>query len=145
MTPKQKEFVRQFCATGSAKDSYVAAFGINASKKPNIQGSKLLQHPEVKKAIEAIQGKIEVVKGNLAVIHASEKLLTLEQHMERLKDLSMKAEKESKWQAAITAEVKRGELMGFYVARSENTNHNYTISEEPMSPDEWASKYATQH
>jgi hypothetical protein len=69
-------------------------------------------------------------------------LLSLEEHMTKLQELRDRAVDDSTWSSAITAEVKRGELMGFYVARSENTNTNYNISDSPVSEDDWADQYA---
>jgi hypothetical protein len=43
------------------------------------------------------------------------------------------AKKNSQLGAAVSAEVRRGELMGFYVQRRENTNTNYNISDKPMT------------
>jgi hypothetical protein len=62
--------------------------------------------------------------------------------MTKLQELRDRAVDDSTWSSAITAEVKRGELMGFYVARSENTNTNYNISDSPVSEDDWADQYA---
>lgn len=143
MSPKQQEFVRHYCANGNATHAYIAAFG-NGSKNPGVQGCKLLKHQGIKDAIEKIRGKMAEMAGNTVTVAATESLLTLPQHMARLQDLAIKAEKDQKWHAAIAAEVKRGELMGFYVQRTENTNHNYTISEEPLKPDEWAQQYAPE-
>lgn len=69
-------------------------------------------------------------------------LLTLEDHMSKLQELRDKAAETATWSAAISAEVKRGELMGYYVNRSENVNTNYTISDKPMSEDEWLEEHA---
>lgn len=38
-----------------------------------------------------------------------------------------------------------GKEVGMFVDRSENTNHNYTISDQPLTDDEWAGEYAQQH
>lgn len=38
-----------------------------------------------------------------------------------------------------------GKELGMFVERSENVNHNYEISDEPMSGDEWSETYATEH
>ena len=38
-----------------------------------------------------------------------------------------------------------GKELGMFVDRSENVNHNYEISDEPMSADEWSDKYAAKH
>ena len=31
--------------------------------------------------------------------------------------------------------------MGYYIDRKESTNVNYTITNEPLSADEWTAKY----
>ena len=69
-------------------------------------------------------------------------LLTLEEHMRELEDLRNKAKETENWAPAIAAEVKRGELMGYYVNRSESTNTNYNISDKPMDEEQWACEYA---
>ena len=43
--------------------------------------------------------------------------------------------------AAVAAEVKRGELMGYYVQRRESKNVVYAISDKPLSAEEWEAKY----
>lgn len=35
-----------------------------------------------------------------------------------------------------------GKELGMFVDRSENVNHNYEISDEPLSDEEWSSEYA---
>lgn len=62
-------------------------------------------------------------------------LLTLEDHMAELQSLRDKAKETATWSAAISAEVKRGELMGYYVARSESVNTNFVISGSPEDED----------
>lgn len=71
-------------------------------------------------------------------------LLTLEHHMAKLQELRDAAAATENWAPAISAEVKRGELMGFYVARSENLNTTYIISDAPTEA-EWVQEFATQH
>lgn len=68
-------------------------------------------------------------------------LLSLEEHMTKLQELRDKAAETETWAPAISAEVKRGELMGFYVARSESVNTNYNISDKPMNEDDWTEEY----
>ena len=43
--------------------------------------------------------------------------------------------------SAVAAEVKRGELMGYYAERRERANCSFAISDKPMSPEEWEAKY----
>ena len=68
--------------------------------------------------------------------------MTVETHLARLAELSRLAQEAGQMSAAITAETKRGEVLGYYVQRSQNTNHNYVLSDQPMAPDTWAAEYA---
>jgi hypothetical protein len=64
------------------------------------------------------------------------------QELERLREI---AKKNGQISAAVAAaEVKRGELMGFYVQRRENTNTNYNISDKPMTEEEWEERYGVR-
>lgn len=38
-----------------------------------------------------------------------------------------------------------GKEIGMFVDRSESTNTNYNISDEPMTEEQWSSEYATEH
>lgn len=38
-----------------------------------------------------------------------------------------------------------GKEIGMFVERSENVNHNYQISDEPLTEEEWSSEHATEH
>jgi len=38
-----------------------------------------------------------------------------------------------------------GKELGMFVERSENVNHNYNISDEPLSEDAWSERYASEH
>ena len=40
---------------------------------------------------------------------------------------------------------KIGKHLGMFVERSEHTHHNYVISDNSMSDDEWENSYATEH
>ena len=84
------------------------------------------------------------VRGRVAQIQAkaeAKALLTLESHMHELERLRDLATRNGQMSAAIAAEVKRGELMGFYVQRRENTNAGYVISDKPMTQGEWEAEY----
>ena len=63
--------------------------------------------------------------------------------MVELKTLRELAKSNGQTSAAVAAEVKRGELMGYYVQRRENTNSNviYTISDTPLTAEERPAKY----
>jgi hypothetical protein len=68
-------------------------------------------------------------------------LLTLEQHMNELAVLRDLAKANKQISSAVAAEVKRGELMGYYVERRESANCSYVISDKPMSNEEWEATY----
>jgi phage terminase small subunit len=38
-----------------------------------------------------------------------------------------------------------GKEIGMFVDRSENVNHNYEISDEPLTEAEWSEEYAAKH
>lgn len=38
-----------------------------------------------------------------------------------------------------------GKELGMFVDRAETVNHNYQISDDPLSDDEWSEQYATEH
>ena len=105
--PKHELFAQGLASGAGVGAAYVAAgyrrspaAATRLSKKVNVQGR-----------VAEIQAKAE-----------AKALLTLESHMrelERLRDLAVESGQMS---AAIAAEVKRGELMGYYVQRRENTN-----------------------
>jgi phage terminase small subunit len=89
------------------------------------------------KANESIVKRVE----ELQKTAQTRALVTLEEHIEELKDIRDLAKKNGQVSAAVAAEVKRGELMGYYVERRENTNTNYNISDKPLNEDDWERQY----
>ena len=61
--------------------------------------------------------------------------------MNELKTLRELAKGNGQISAAVAAEVRRGELMGYYVQRRESKNVVYAISDTPLSAEEWEAKY----
>ena len=95
-------------------------------------------------------GNASRLKGNERIVKRVEELqktaqtralVTLEEHIEELKDIRDLAKKNGQASAAVAAEVKRGELMGYYVERRESTNTNYNISDKPLNEDDWERQY----
>jgi len=95
-------------------------------------------------------GNASRLKGNERIVKRVEELqktaqtralVTLEEHIEELKDTRALAKKNGQASAAVAAEVKRGELMGYYVERRESTNTNYNISDKPLNEDDWERQY----
>ncbi len=132
LTAREEKFARLVVGGKSQSDAYRAIYPHSKRWKAeavHVNASKLAA--KVKLRVKAMQDEAK-----------ERALLTLEDHMAKLQELRDKASETATWSAAISAEVKRGELMGYYVARSENVNTNYTISDKPMSEDEWLEEHA---
>ena len=79
----------------------------------DVEASKLARHP-----------KVALRLGQFRESKTAEAILTLEAHMSELKSLRDAAKMAGQLSAAITAEVKRGELMRFYVKQVESGHAN---------------------
>ena len=124
--PKHELFAQGLMSGLSAAAAYVAAgYVSNDGNAIRLKGNERV----VKRLVE------------LRATAEAKGLLTLEEHMTELKSLRDLAKKNNQTSAAVAAEVKRGELMGYYIERSENINRNYVVSDKPMSQDDWETKY----
>jgi hypothetical protein len=126
LNPKHELFVQGLFQGMTADAAYEAA-----GFSPNRGNATRL------KANESIVKRL----AELQKVGQAKALLTLEAHMKELEQLRNLAKTNNQTSAAVAAEVKRGELMGYYVERRESTNTNYNISDKPLSEDEWADKY----
>lgn len=134
MTPREEKFARLLIEGKTQSEAYRTAYPHSKRWKPESVWSKSAQlAAKVRQRVLEMQEK------------AQEKaLLTLEDHMAKLEELRNKAAEDATWAPAITAEVKRGELMGYYVNRSESVNTNFVISghseddDANADPEEWA-------
>jgi hypothetical protein len=86
-----------------------------------VEAPRLLNHPKVTLRLARVQEKEEV-----------KALLSLEEHMEELRVLREMAKNNNQLSAAITAEVKRGELRRFYVKQVESINEFADWSDEEL-------------
>jgi phage terminase small subunit len=107
MTPRQKKFVSEYAKDLNATQAAVRA-GYSEKTAKQI-GSRLLTDVDVKKAVEARQAAV-----------AERNDITIDGHIETLAALRDAAKLEKQYSAAINAEVKRGEVAGFYVKRTED-------------------------
>ena len=135
LTPKQERFWIEYLATGNGSEAYRRAHNTCGMSDRTIQkrAGELLAHGVIAGRIAETRARAE-----------SNGICSLEQHMQELETLREIAKKNSQIGAAVSAEVKRGELMGFYVQRRENTNTTYNISDKPMTEDEWEAKYGVR-
>src|SRR5215471_14298569 len=111
LTFKQETFVNALLETGNQYEAYCRAYECkNMSRGAiDVEASKLARNP-----------KITLRLGQFRQSKTAEAILTLEAHMSELRSLRDAARTAGQLSAAITAEVKRGELMRFYVKRVES-------------------------
>jgi len=111
LTLKQETFVNALLETGNQYEAYCRAYECEKMSRGaiDVEASKLARHP-----------KIALRIGQFRQSKTAEAILTLEAHMNELQSLRDAARSAGQLSAAITAEVKRGELMRFYVKRVES-------------------------
>ena len=115
LTLKQEKFVNALLETANQYEAYCRAYECtNMSRGAiDVEASKLAGHP-----------KIALRLGQFRASKTAEAILTLEAHMSELQSLRDAAKTAGQLSAAITAEVKRGELMRFYVKQVESGHAN---------------------
>jgi phage terminase small subunit len=122
MTPKQESFVREYLLDSNATQAATRA-GYSA-RTANEQGARLLANASVAAAISEARRKI-----------AERADFTVDEHMDTLARLRDQAEKEGKYSAAVSAEMARGKVAGFYVDRVEmNAKVLGTVSYQANMP-----------
>jgi len=112
LDPQETAFVAAYLETTNASESYRRCNPKAKKWKPqavHVEASRMLARPNVRLRLAALQAKVEE-KG----------LLSLEEHMEELRNLRELAKTNGQLSAAIQAEVKRGELRRFYVKQVES-------------------------
>src|SRR5262249_39936343 len=106
-------FVNALLETGSQYEAYRRAYECeNMSRRAiDVEASKLARHPMIALRLRQFwEGK------------TAEAILTVEAHLAELEKLRNEARSLGQLSAAITAEVKRGELMRFYVKQVESAH-----------------------
>lgn len=137
MTPREEKFARLIVEGKAQSEAYRIVYPHSKRWKPDSVHSKSSQlAAKVRQRVIAMQDEAK-----------ERSLLTLEDHMSKLQELRDMAAQTGSLAPAITAEVKRGELMGFYVSRSESVNTNFVISGSPeeddadADPEQWAARH----
>lgn len=106
LTPKQEKFAQEVASGKSQADAYRAAYSCAASKPATVQN---------KAYILMKQGDIAARVAELRKPIAETAQITLDSHLARLESLSMQAEADGKWDAAIKAEIGRAKAAGIIV------------------------------
>lgn len=113
LTKKQEDFLKAYLSTLNPMAAYRQAYDTKGMSDDacRVEGNKLLKHPLITLRVANAAQKVE-----------AKDLLTLEKHMQRLEELSRKAETLEQISAAVKAEELRGKLQRFYVEQVEHGN-----------------------
>lgn len=103
LTPKQEKFLAEYLEHGNASRAYRAAYNCAGASDATVhrEAHRLLDHPKITPRLAEARDKAR---------EAAE--ITLESHLQRLDELSRKAEGAEQYSAAIAAEVHRAKAAG---------------------------------
>lgn len=119
LTPKRESFAQAVASGMSQADAYRSAFDASRMKPETVQSaaSRLMADSKVSARVEEIRAPV-VKKAQI----------TLESHLERLKQLSEKAEQDGQFSAAISAEVSRGKASGLYTEKIDHSSSDGSMT-----------------
>tara|TARA_R110000782_G_scaffold55229_6_gene116503 strand:- start:3803 stop:4225 length:423 start_codon:yes stop_codon:yes gene_type:complete len=112
-TSKEEKFAQSLAGGMTQSDAYRNAYDVSKSTKSetiNQSCCRVLSRPHVSARVAELRAPIVAKVG-----------ITLENHIQRLQDLSEKAEAAGQYSAAIKAEESRGKACGLYVEKVEHT------------------------
>ncbi len=113
LTPKEEAFAVAVASGMNYSDAYRVAVKVRPTTKPetvNQEASKIMARPHVRTRVNDLRKPI-----------AEKAMITLESHMERLKELAQIALDNGQVAAAIKAEELRGKASGIYVEKKQIT------------------------
>lgn len=138
LTPKQEKFAQCVASGMNQSDAYRAAYNVKEDTTPasvNQQAYELMQDLDISYRIEHLRKPIAERVGR-----------TLEQHIERMAELSRLALEADEHSAAIKAEENVGKVLGYYVNKTELTGRNgqpieHKITREIIDPVDGTDQY----
>jgi len=112
LTHKQERFVAEYIKTGNASEAYRRAYSTEKMKPETVnrRAKDLMDKGKIAARLQQYRDKAEKAA-----------LMTLEGHLEALKNLRDLASSVGRFEAAITAETNRGKAFGLYKDRVEHT------------------------
>lgn len=113
LTPKQEKFALAVASGKTQSDAYREAFNVRPTTKDtsvNVNASKLMADTNIAQRVEELRKPI-----------ADKAMITLESHIERLKELAELAIEQGQIAAAIKAEELCGKASGVYVEKRQIT------------------------
>lgn len=132
LTPKQKRFVEEYMVDLNATQAAIRA-GYSGHTARQIATENLAK-PVIADAIAEAQDKTsERTHVTQAMVIAG-----------LLREAQFDGEGASA-SARVTAWSHIAKHLGMFIERTENTNTTYLMSDQPMTLEEWADEYATEH
>lgn len=112
LTTKQEAFAVAYVESGSASDAYRQCYDVRKMTPASIhrEAHAVSENPKVSSRITELRATL-----------AEKSMLTLEDHMEKLKELRDAALADGKFAAAVSAEMARGKVCGLYVEKVEHS------------------------
>lgn len=130
LTPKQEKFAQCVASGMNQSDAYRASYACESMGDATINNEAyvLMQNHDISMRIEHLQKPIAERVGR-----------TLEQHIERLQQLSKLAEEDCEYGHALKGEENIGKVLGYYVNKTELTGRNgspieHKITREIIDP-----------
>lgn len=129
---------------GSNAAAYVAAGFKCSPKVAKINAHKLMQRPEIQARISEIREELDEATSEARAAAIEQAGLTRELIINELLDNVKRAKDKKRFDGATANRALEllGKELGMFIDRSENTNTIYGISDRPLTPQEWADKYA---
>lgn len=133
LTPKKEKFAQCVASGMNQSDAYRAAYDVKpetTAASVSQQAYELMQNLDISLRIEHLRKPIAERVGR-----------TLEQHIERMAELSRLALESEEFGASIKAEENVGKVLGYYVNKTELTGRNgapieHKITREIIDPAE---------
>ncbi len=119
LTPKQEKFAQSVASGKSQADAYRMAYNAENMKEETVwsNASVLMANNKVSARVDEIRKPI---------VECAQ--FTLDQHLINLMSLRDKAAEDSKWGAAIAAEIGRGKAAGLYINKGDSDDDkNLTV------------------
>lgn len=128
LTPQQEKFARLVAEGKNQSEAYILAFPNAQQWKPTsvaVAGSKLMALDNVSQMVDALRAEV-----------SKKTVETVDDHLNELKRLRDIALENGKYGDAITAEVNRGKVRGFYVNKTEDVTDPVKKAMGRMKPEE---------
>lgn len=139
--PRHERFAQELAGGKSATEAHALA----GYKPSRASASKLKHQCNISQRVAELHVEHDRT-ATIATEMAAERLsIDREWVMRALCEDRLKAQAAEQMGASIRALELLGKEIGMFVERTENTNVQHVISSEPLTPDEWARKYVTEH